>query len=254
MISVINKYLNMYMTTTNHNGRLGNQIIRNLAVSLIAEKHDLHVNYYNEPLIRKLGIKLFSGSKLFSNTIPLTDDNYFSIYNCGNLNDNLNPNDNFFQTLPITNLLHTYLHSDQIKANIIESNPFRARYNANNDLYIHIRLTDVKKHSPGINYYMNAIKNIHFDNMYISTDEPSHNIIKEIMNTYPSTKIIECDEITTFQYASTCKNIILSHGSFSALIGYLSFFSTVNYPEYDLNHIWYGDIFSINGWVKHSYT
>jgi hypothetical protein len=241
------------MTTTNHNGRLGNQIIRNLAVSLIAEKYDLHVNYHNETLIRRLGIKLFSGSKTFSNIIPLTDENYFSIYNCGNLNDNLDPNNNYFQTLPITNLLHAYLHSDKIKANIIESNPFKARYNTNNDLYIHIRLTDVKIHSPGINYYMNAIKNINFDNMYISTDEPSHNIIKEILKTYPSAKLLEFDEITTFQIASTCKNIILSHGSFSALIGYLSFFSTVNYPEYNLNHMWYGDMFSINGWVKHSY-
>ena len=240
------------MTTTNHNGRLGNQIIRNLAVSLIAEKYDLHVNYYNEPLIRKLGIKLFSGSKSFSDTIPLTDDNYFSIYNGGNLNDNLNPNDNFFQTAPITNLLHAYLHSDKIKANIIESNPFHDRYNANNDLYIHIRLADVKRYSPGINYYMKTIKTIHFDNIYISTDEPSHNIIKEIMKAYPTAKILECDEITTFQYASTCKNIILSHGSFSAIIGYLSFFSTINYPEYEPNKIWYGDMFSINGWIKHS--
>ena len=39
-------------------GRLGNQIIRNLAVSLIAEKHNLKVNYYNEDLIIKLGIIL----------------------------------------------------------------------------------------------------------------------------------------------------------------------------------------------------
>ena len=240
------------MTTTNHNGRLGNQIIRNLAVSLVAEKYDLHVDYHNEHLIRRLGIQLFSGSKLFSSTIPLSDDNYFSIYNGGNLNDNLNPNSNYFQTLPITNLLHTYLHSDKIKANIIESNPFNARYNANNDLYIHIRLTDATQWNPGINYYMNAIKTINFENIYISTDDRSHNIIKEIMKAYPSAALIEYDEITTFQYASTCKNIILSHGSFSAVVGYLSFFSTVNYPEYDLNHIWYGDMFSINGWVKHS--
>jgi len=46
-----------------------------------------------------------------------------------------------------------------------------------------------------------------------------------------------------------CKNIILSHGSFSAVIGYLGFFSKIYYPEYDLNKIWYGDMFSINNWV-----
>lgn len=240
------------MTTTQPKGRLGNQIIRNIAVSLVAEKYNLRVNYCSEHLINNLGIKLFSGSKSFSNTIPLSDNNYFSIYNGGNLNNNLNPNGDYFQTVPITNLLYTYLHSDKIKANIIESNPFNARYNANNDLYIHIRLGDVKQYSPGINYYMKTIKTIHFDNIYISTDEPSHNIIKEIMNAYPTTTLIEHDEIKTIQYASTCKNIILSHGSFSAIIGYLSFFSTINYPEYEPNKIWYGDMFSIDGWIKHS--
>lgn len=43
---------------------------------------------------------------------------------------------------------------------------------------------------------------------------------------------------------------ILSHGSFSAVIGYLSFFSNVYYPEYELNKIWYGDMFSIDNWIK----
>jgi len=240
------------MTTTRPKGRLGNQIIRNIAVSLVAEKYNLRAKYCSEQLINNLGIKLFSGNMSFRRTIRLTDNNYFSIYNGENLNNNLNPNGHFFQTHAITNLLHTYLQSDKIKANIIESNPFNVRYNANNDLYIHIRLTDVEKHSPGINYYMNAIKTIHFDNIYISTDNPSHNIIKEIMNAYPTASLIEYDEIKTIQYASTCKNIILSHGSFSAIIGYLSFFSTVNYPEYEPNKIWYGDMFSIDGWIKHS--
>jgi hypothetical protein len=45
-------------STTAKNGRLGNQIIRNLAVSLIAEKHNLKVEYCNKELIQKLGIEL----------------------------------------------------------------------------------------------------------------------------------------------------------------------------------------------------
>jgi hypothetical protein len=46
-------------TTIATNGRLGNQIIRNLAVSLIAEKFNLHVDYVNFNLINDLGINLF---------------------------------------------------------------------------------------------------------------------------------------------------------------------------------------------------
>ena len=238
------------MTSTINNGRLGNQIIRNLAVSLIAEKYNLKVEYCNKDLINKLGIELFSGNNIYTIFQDLTDDNYFTIYNCNNLNYNLQPNNNFFQTKEITNFLYNYLHTDKIKTNIIINNPFQERYNQNNDIFIHIRLTDTACWNPGLLYYINAIKNINFDNLYISTDEKNHDIIKELFQLYSSAQLFDNDEITTFQFASTCKHIILSHGSFSAIIGYLSFFSNVYYPEYELNKIWYGDIFSINNWIK----
>jgi hypothetical protein len=245
-------------TTTGNNGRLGNQIIRNLAVSLIAEKYNLKVDYYNKELITKLGINLFSGSNTYNTTNNLTDDNYFTIYNCGNLTYNLDPNKNYFQTKEITNFLYKYLHTDIVKTNIIENNIFKERYNKNNDLFIHIRLDDAEKWNPGVNYYLNTIKNINFDNLYISTDDKNnHNIIRTILNIYPQAQLIMYDEINTFQFASTCKNILLSHGSFSAMIGYLSFFSKIYYPEYNhpgyidqQNNIWYGDMFSIDNWIS----
>ena len=240
----------VYMTSVEKNGRLGNHIIRNLAVSLVAKKHNLHVDYYNHDLINKLGIDLFSGDNSYNNIEYLTDDNYFTIYNIDELNSNLNPNTSYFQTKEITNFLYNYLHKDEIKSKIIDYNPFKERYTKNNDLFIHIRLTDVAHFNPGIKYYVNAIKNINFDNLHISTDDKNHNIVKELVNLYPSLQLINFDEILTFQFASTCKHIILSHGSFSAIIGYLSFFSNIYYPEYELNKIWYGDMFSIDNWVK----
>jgi hypothetical protein len=238
------------MTSTGRNGRLGNQIIRNLAVSLVAEKHNLKVDYYNKHLINKLGIELFSGSNTYDHTHDLTDNNYFSALNSDALHCNLNPNNHYFQTKDITNHLYNYLQSEPVKANIIQHNPFNNRYNNNNDLFVHIRLTDVAHYNPGIKYYANAIQRMQFDNLYISTDEPTHNIIQMLIQLYPSANIVQCDEITTFQFASTCKNVLLSHGSFSAVIGYLSFYSNVYYPEYESNKIWYGDMFSIDKWVK----
>ena len=238
------------MSSTNCNGRLGNQIIRNLAVSLVAKKHNLKVQYCNKDLINKLGIELFSGSNSYNCIQHLTDDNYFTIYNIDEINYNLNSDTNFFQTKRITNFLHNYLHKNEIKSKIIDNNPFKTRYTKNNDLFIHIRLTDVAHHNPGITYYVNAIKNIFFDNLYISTDDTNHNMIKTLLTLYPSSQLIKFDEINTFQFASTCKHIILSHGSFSAVIGYLSFFSNIYYPEYELNKIWYGDMFSIDNWIK----
>ena len=89
-----------------------------------------------------------------------------------------------------------------------------------------------------------------FDKLYISTDEEDHDIVKTIMLNYPSAILVSQDEIKTFQFASTCRNIILSHGSFSAIIGYLSFFSNIYYPAYEADKIWYGDMFSIDTWIK----
>ena len=239
------------MTTTIYGGgRLGNQIIRNIAVSIIAEKYNLCANYSSNDLINNLGIKLFNGSNVYSTTQALHNDNYFDIYNCGNLTFNLDANHDFFQTKDITRFVYNYLHSEKIKTNIIEKNPFKPRYNSNNDLFIHIRLTDVAKINPGIDYYVNTINKIQFDNLYISTDEQTHTIVTTLLQLYPSAKIIDYDEINTFQYASTCKNIILSHGTFSAVIGYLSFFSNIYYPEFLPEKLWHGDVFSINGWIE----
>jgi len=32
------------------------------------------------------------------------------------------------------------------------------------------------------------------------------------------------------------------------------FFSDIHYPEFEPGKIWHGDIFSINGWIKHDFT
>ena len=239
------------MTTVAEHGRLGNRIIRNLAVSLLAEKYNLQADYCDKELISKLGIELYSGNKRYTQTVQLTDNNYFRIYNNINFNYNLYASE-FYQTKEITNLLYNYLHTDKIMSNIIKNNQFKERYNTNNDLFIHIRLTDAAQWNPGITYYTNAIKNINFDKLYISTDDVNHNIIIKLQELYPSSLLVKGNEITTIQFGSTCKHIILSHGSFSAIIGYLSFFSNIYYPEYELDKMWYGDMFSIDSdnWKK----
>ena len=89
----------------------------------------------------------------------------------------------------------------------------------------------------------------------IATDDKNHFFITQILSKYPNkTTILDYDEINTIQFASTCNNIILSHGSFSACIGYLSFFSHITYPKYEAHKIWYGDMFHIDGWNELDFT
>jgi len=233
------------MTDVHGGGRLCNQIIRNLAVSIISEKFNLYTTYFENERIKSLGIKLFKGTNAFNNTLRLTDSNYFEVLHKENLKDNLNANGHFFQTKDITNLLYKHLQKE--KENIIQENPFRERYNKNDDTFIHIRLTDAAHLNPGLKYYIKSLSLINNKKIYIATDDKAHEIVKDLLK-IPNSSLVDYDEIKTIQFASTCKNIILSHGSFSAVIGYLSFFSTVYYPEYEQGRIWYGDMFSIPLW------
>ena len=238
--------------TTSNNGRLGNQIIRNLAVNILAKKFNLYVNYSSYELINKLGLDLFIGENKYNNFIKLTDENYFDILNNEKLESNLDPNNNFFQTKEITNFLYSYINENEIKNKIIKNNKFNDRYNNNNDCYIHIRLDDAEKFNPGYKYYKKTLNSIKFDNLYISSDNINHDIIKNLKKDY-NCIILYLNIIDTIKFASTNKYIILSHGSFSAVIGYLSFFSEVRYPKYDINKIWYGDMFSIPNWIEYDY-
>ena len=233
-------------------GRLGNQIIRNIAVSLLAEKNNLHMTYSSHDLITQLGIDLFCGTIHHDTPMELTDANYMTIYEQPFITRHFSNVHAFFQTKEIISLIHNYLHLENVKASIMNKNPFRDRYQNNNDVCMHIRLGDIAHFNPGLSYYQKALSPLTFDKLYISTDQKDHDIIQQLISLYPNASIIEYDEIKTFQFASTCKHIILSHGSFSAVIGYLAYFSDIYYPQYETDKMWYGDMFSIPGWNKMS--
>ena len=234
-------------TTMNSSGRLCNQVIRNLCVSIVAEKHKLCVTYSSHELINRLGISLFSGQYRYSNTMNLTDDNYFEVLDKESLFSNVYAHGTFFQTKEISQFLFNYLNDHKQK--VIDANPFKERYNNNNDCFVHIRLGDTVQWNPGVEYYKKALADISFDCLHIGTDSPDHPIIKELLSIYASASVVPYAEVETIQFGSTAKHIVLSHGSFSAVIGWLSFFSTVYYPDYK-GVKWYGDMFSISGWNR----
>ena len=220
------------MSATSENpdyGRFCNNIIRNMSLSFIAEKHNLKTNYSYHDKINKLGIKLFSGEKVWRNTVIVKNKNFFKILKSNKLDFNVDMNHDFFQTLEISNMIKERLISQ--KKDIMENNPFKERFNNNKDLFIHIRLGDVPQYNPGLNYYLKCLKILEYDKIYVSSDSPEHPMIEELKNIYPKIEIKNYDEVETIQFGSTCSKVVLSHGSFSAVIGYVSFFSDVYYPD-----------------------
>ena len=151
------------------------------------------------------------------------------------------------QTKNFCEILQYYFGRAKIKLNIIKNNIFRERYNKNNDLFIHLRLGDVELRTTNIiQYYENIINSIPFDKGYISSDDINHPVFQNLKNNYNLT-ILNLDEEETIMFGSTCKNIILSGGTFSWLIGFFAFFSkNIYYPN--IQNKWYGDIFIFPNW------
>lgn len=235
------------MSKTLPQGRLCNIVLRNVAASFVAEKHNLSITYYNKKDMDPLGIPLFVGTNQYDTSLYMNEANYWDIYNMDSLNTNIHTNA-CFQTKECTQKFYAYVRKETVKKGIMTANPFHSRYGTNQDLFVHIRLGDVIQYNPGLAYYLKAISSISFEKLYITSDSPWHPIVQEICKTYPDASILQYDPVQTIQFGSTCKNIILSHGTFSAVIGYLAYDSTVYYPPFVEGKGWHGDCFSIEGW------
>ena len=213
-------------------GRFGNQIIRNLAMSLIAEKFDLIMRYQRSEEIEKLGLTLYSGTKKYNKHKVVMEKNFYSILNRNKVHFNVRSNPMcFYQTKEITDDINIYLNSPAVMKQIINNNIHKERYKNNNDCFVHVRLGDVAGWTPGFNYYYKIISQLKFDNLYIATDSPDHEIIAMLRKKFPKLQLYDTNLSDIILIGSTCRYVVLSYGSFSTVIGYLSFFSYVFYKK-----------------------
>ena len=246
-------------------GRLGNQIIRNIAASLLAQKHKFAVNYSSYEYISSLGIPLYMTNNIYTETIRIGDADYINILNSNEINYNISIDVAYCQTAEIIKVIYDYIRCDEVKYLVMQNNPYKERYQNNNDCFIHIRLGDIKgTYSLPMTYYLKTLDKIgihNIDTIYISTNIESVNdeFLTTLFDKYPDKiKLIVEDEIITMQYASTCKYLLLSQGTFSSCIGYMAYFSQIYWPEMHKDKIWCGDLFIENNvdasWHKITYN
>lgn len=242
-------------TTKNMPGRFGNKFFRNLAISEICKKYDFKVEYDDEDKFIRLGIELFHGTRQFNNYTLLNDKNFFYFITTPHKMDTsfkfIGPT--YCQTKDFALYLQKMFSDPTVRSNVINNNPYKHQYNSNNDLFIHIRLDDAKQWQHSIKYFETAISKCKFTKGYISSDSPNSEIVQTLIKKY-DLNLYHSNEIDTFQFASTCKYLILSSGTFSWIIGFLGFYSTVFYPNHSLKTIWHGDIYVFPEWNMIDYS
>ena len=233
-------------------GRFCNQVIRSWFASILAGRLDLAVDYAHGADIRRLGAELFSGSAVLPGEFaPASDDALLDF-----LEGSAPPpasklcfrNDNcYFQSRRCSARLREWLLSqaERVRA----ANPFAARYRNNSEVFLHVRLGDASAFSPGIDFFRAALARVGPDPAgCISSDSPDHPLILQLVTEFPRLRVVHSDDLPLLiLFASTFAHVVLSHGSFSAVIGFLAFDSTVYYAPY--NVAWCGDMFSQPDWV-----
>jgi hypothetical protein len=218
----------MSKTNTFH-GRLGIQFFINVAASLLAEKHDLYIEYEHGDDVRPL-FPLYVGKRRHPTTITVTDDNYADLYNKETLDTNLSFHD-YFQSRDVTMLTHRYVQS---KRKISQKN---------NDCFIHVRLGDVAQWNPGAAHYLDILATLNVDRVYVSTDSPDHPIVQPLLQ---KAQLYQGTPTETILFAASCRYVILSHGTFSGMIGYLANESTVYFVKESEKTSWdYGKRFDL---------
>jgi hypothetical protein len=232
-----------YYSTFGHGGRFGNYFFRNMLGSILAEKYDLKAQYKYHEIFDKLHIDLYSGTKNYNSPIIINNSNYLNyLENNIEITNNLLLFD-YFQVPEFCKYLQKYFDKKyRDKFNI--NNPYYHNIN-NNDLFVHVRLDDIANFTPGFEYYDNIISSIKYNIGYISSDSPTHPIVLDLIKKH-NLLFFNGNEIDFLLYGSTFKNIILSNGSFSWVLGFLSNNSNIYYPI--MTEKWYGDIYVFDKW------
>jgi hypothetical protein len=225
------------MSSCKGTGRLGNIVFRCLASSIIAERFNLSIDYCDGELVERLGIKLFNGDKVYPKSTQLTDNNYQDILSSDKIDYNIIAG-GYYQTKYLSSIIHKYLISEPIINKVVSSNKHKHRYNNNNDCFIHIRLGDVAEYNPGLKYYKTMLSKIPFNKIYISSDSLTHHTVVQLQTEYPDVEIYDTELTDIIKFASTCKYVILSYGTFSSIIGYLSYYSYVYCLDYCQQYAW----------------
>jgi hypothetical protein len=234
------------MVTISYQGRLANNIIQYLAGHIFSEKHNLFLK--SKPFSSEGNFGEFfnfsnsSGEKIGKGFFLIDDNNFLDFLERDNIPDYHYHFVGFFQTL---DFLSKY--EKKIK------NIFKLNYDQteNSSVFVHYRIGDIidDRRMLPLEYFIDCLNISKPTNGYISSENLEHKNCITLMDKF-NLKPFYGSPMETINFAKNFKKIILSEGTFSWLIGFLSDESQIYCNERDYK--WHGKI-NMETWNKVSW-
>jgi len=229
------------MVSIIYSGRLGNNLFQYVAAYIFAKKFNLKIS--SNIIENKFGLPTLTGVQNINPTINVDDFNFLSLLD----SDYLKPAHyrfvGYYQSRDFILKYGSEIKS-LFKLNFIET--------PKNQVFVAYRIGDIngERQMLPFEYYQDALKKLNTKDGFITSDTPDHPNVIKLMNEFNLT-LYDNSPLETIDFAKNFNNLVLSEGSFSWWIGFLSNAKNIYYNHRE--RFWHGDMFVFSSWKKLCY-
>ena len=232
------------MITIAYKGRLGNILFQYAAAYIFAKKFDISLCSDISP--NAFNLPTYNGTRTIESTEVTTvnDENFMS----------------FIQKDWMPAVHYLFDGYFQLKDFILNyESEIRGLFNVqyttvpDNNVFVAYRIGDIinQRQMLPVEYYREALQRINPQGGSITSDTPSHPNVLQLAQEF-NLKIFQSDPSSTVDFGKNFNNIVLSEGTFSWWIGFLSRAENIYYNERP--RFWHGDIFVLPKWKQLKYN
>ena len=236
-----------------YRGRSGNNLLQFLVVKLFCERHGLQLDTYpvsNGQFYKKnynigsiWNVDRSSGLDTSDKKrIKITDNNFHAWFNAptAKVQENSYTFYGFFQQREIFEKYWKELRG--FLSPTYDERP-------NDEVFVAYRIGDLANTQAmlPLDYYVTALKSLNFSKGYITSDSINHPNILKLSKQFNLEPYSNNDPMCKINFAKNFRQLILSEGSFSFLMGFLSKAENIICSRRPL--YWHGDLFFNSNWV-----
>ena len=221
-----------------YSGRLGNNILQYCMGSYLAHKFNLFFDKHLD-LNDDFEINKKESGRSIGNHIEVNDDNLQELLSKKSIDSGIKLNGWFSSKYIFENEEILFHYRNCIIPKYVDNT---------SDLFVHVRLGDIdNKFNLPYDYYHQQISSTSYNNCFISSDSPNHEIIKKLKDNFKNVQLFTgFSPSFAIRYGANCKNLVLSAGTFSFC---MLLFNRCDAEVYCIDNETMRDKFNIKQWT-----